>query len=49
MDRIDAITTLKRCLNQRLKQIEAAYKLKVFLGQITDTLNFWKQSSWCAR
>jgi hypothetical protein len=28
MDRVDAITTLKRCLNQRLKEIEKAYKLK---------------------
>jgi len=31
MDRADAITTLKRCLNQRLRVIEAAYKLRRFL------------------
>lgn len=31
MDRTDAITTLKRCLNQRLKQLEKAYKLNTFL------------------
>jgi hypothetical protein len=33
MDRVDAITTLKRCLNQRLKQFEKEYKLIPFLGQ----------------
>lgn len=31
MDRTDAITTLKRCLNQRLKELEKAYKLNTFL------------------
>src|SRR5262245_29583888 len=31
MDRTDAITTLKRCLNQRLKQIEKDYRLRSFL------------------
>lgn len=32
MDRIDAITTLKRCLNQRLQVIEKQYKLKANFG-----------------
>lgn len=32
MDRIDAITTLKRCLNQRLQVIEKNYKLRNCFG-----------------
>lgn len=36
MDRTDAITTLKRCLNQRLKQIEKDYKLRSFLGSTNN-------------
>lgn len=32
MDRGDAIIALKRCLNQRLKEIERAYRLKDYFG-----------------
>jgi hypothetical protein len=33
MDKVDAITTLKRCVNQRLKQFEKVYKIRQFLNQ----------------
>lgn len=33
MDKVDAITTLKRCVNQRLKQFEIVYKIRQYLNQ----------------